>query len=105
MNADIMSDRFAAANSIGLVPLVLGSWYVATTFRSALGNGQGLGANQLGAIAGVLGGAASVVLGIGILLGIGEFESPSEPNRRTLIGLCAVAGLLFVAGVSVQAGV
>lgn len=100
-----MSNRSAASNSIGLVPLVLGSWYIANTFQSALGTGQGIGANQLGAIAGLLGGTASVMIGIGILLGIGEFDPTFGPNRRTLIGLCVVASLLFVAGVSVGTGV
>lgn len=98
-----MSNQSGVSKSIGLVPLVVGLWYLSVTFQLTSGiSGDSL---QLGYLAGLIGGIASVLIGIGILFGIGEFDtSVNTSNQQALIGLCLVAGLLFAAGVGVQVG-
>lgn len=87
----------SSKNAVGLAPLVTGFLVVSQSFEQSV-----LSDPSLSSVAGLIGGCAAVLVGVGILTGWRDFDTETKSSGQTAaVALAAVALVGFLGGVAV----
>ncbi|SFK60227.1 hypothetical protein SAMN04487950_0122 [Halogranum rubrum] len=86
----------SSKNAVGIAPLVTGFLLASQSFEQSV-----LSDPSLSSVAGLIGGCAAVLVGVGILTGWREFDTETESSGQTAaVALAVIALVAFTAGVA-----